>query len=112
MTNYQQGLQAEEAAARHLESLGWSLQARRFRGRKGEIDLIAQDGETWVFVEVKFSQKQIPYEAVQPRQILRLRQAAQEYLQLRSLKEDVLMRFDVLLVSGSEPHIEHLQDAF
>src|SRR5437879_3818340 len=47
------GLLGEELAAAHLERLGFSVIARNVRSRHGEIDLIAFDGRTLVFAEVK-----------------------------------------------------------
>jgi putative endonuclease len=43
----------ERHAARFLERLGYTVVARRYRNRFGEFDLVAVDGETVVFVEVK-----------------------------------------------------------
>jgi putative endonuclease len=47
------GRQGEDLAARFLEEKGMELLARNFRSRRGEIDLIALDGDTLVFAEVK-----------------------------------------------------------
>jgi putative endonuclease len=47
------GANAEEAAARFLVSHGLAIVARNYRTRFGEIDLIARDGQTLVFVEVR-----------------------------------------------------------
>ena len=48
------GADAEERVARFLASRGLSIVARNFRTRLGEIDLVAQDGATLVFVEVRY----------------------------------------------------------
>jgi len=47
------GARCEEAAARFLESRGLTIVGRNFRTRRGEIDIIARDGEVLVFVEVR-----------------------------------------------------------
>lgn len=47
------GRQGEELAAAHLERLGFRILERNFRTRRGEIDLVAWDGSTLVFAEVK-----------------------------------------------------------
>jgi len=47
------GRRGEEAAGRHLLSLGYRILERRYRTRAGEIDFIARDGEAIVFIEVK-----------------------------------------------------------
>jgi putative endonuclease len=49
----QRGVEAEALAARFLEGQGLTILARNFRTRRGEIDLIARDGDTLVFVEVR-----------------------------------------------------------
>ena len=53
--NYLAGLVAEDIVARNYEDRGLRILKTRFRGRRGEIDLIVQDGQTTVFVEVKHS---------------------------------------------------------
>src|SRR5207253_2788430 len=47
------GLVGEELAARELTSRGYAILERRYRTRYGEIDIVAEDGETLVFVEVR-----------------------------------------------------------
>jgi putative endonuclease len=47
------GKKGEDRAAQALETAGMSIIARNFRSPKGEIDIIALDGETLVFIEVK-----------------------------------------------------------
>jgi len=47
------GEAAEDRAARHLQDHGLAILSRNYRTRLGEIDLIAKDGETLVFVEVR-----------------------------------------------------------
>src|SRR5262249_56356775 len=47
------GKHGEDLACRELERRGYAIVARRYRRRGGEIDIIARDGETVVFVEVK-----------------------------------------------------------
>jgi len=47
------GSQAEERACRYLKGLGYEIVARNWRCRFGEIDIVAREGDTLVFVEVK-----------------------------------------------------------
>jgi putative endonuclease len=47
------GRSGEDAAAAYLEEKGIKILEKNFRGRKGEIDIIALDGDTLIFVEVK-----------------------------------------------------------
>jgi putative endonuclease len=53
LTDHPSGIAAEELAARHLAAHGLRIVARNYRCRFGEIDLIAKEGETLVFVEVR-----------------------------------------------------------
>ena len=55
MTDVRQtaGRRGEDLAAEHLERLGFQVLARNHRTRFGELDLVAYDGETLVFAEVK-----------------------------------------------------------
>ena len=47
------GAFGERLAAAHLEAKGYRIRARNYRCREGEIDIVAQDGDTLVFVEVR-----------------------------------------------------------
>lgn len=53
LTNRELGVFGEDLAARYLQGRGWAIHERNYRTRYGEIDLIAREGETLVFVEVK-----------------------------------------------------------
>ena len=111
------GRRGEDAAAEHLESLGLRILERRFRTRCGEIDLIADDAGTLVFVEVK-TRRGIGYgrpaEAVDRPKMGRILRAAALYLTAfpgpaRSCRFDVV---EVLEKCPGEPYITHLKDAF
>lgn len=92
------GRSGEDAAARHLESLGWQVLERNWRCREGEIDLIAADGATVVIVEVKTRQSTRygrAIEAVTPTKLARLRGlgarwAAERDVRCASLRIDVV----------------------
>jgi len=112
----QKGNFYEELAARYLKAKGYEILARRYRSRSGEIDLVAKDGGTIVFVEVKGRQTTrfgLPQEAVDRRKQRRLRRTAQHYLWRRGLAER-LCRFDVIVIqtTGRGHQIEHLIGAF
>lgn len=111
------GTRGEAAAARHLESLGYRILDRRFRTRAGEIDLVAEEAGTLVFVEVK-SRSGLgfgrPAEAVDRRKRARLARAASVYLAQRRLLERAC-RFDVLEVlkaPGGDLRCLLIKDAF
>jgi putative endonuclease len=98
------GQRGEQLAARYLESLGWRVCARNWRGASGELDLVCEDGDTLVVVEVKTRNSRrfgTPEEAVDPRKLRRLRRAASEYLAReyasRGLEEPPC-RFDLVAV--------------
>ena len=90
--------------------------ARNFRAAGAEIDLIAAEGETIVFIEVKTrlgAAAGRPEEAVDGRKQERIRRAAQIYLS-RHRAHDRPIRFDVVAISGRgrERRVELFRDAF
>jgi len=111
------GRKGEEAAARHLQSLGYVILERRFRTRAGEIDLVARDGNTLVFVEVKARTSLAcgrPAEAVDARKRGRIARVASLYL-ARECGRESPCRFDVvevLLEPGSPPRVRLIRNAF
>lgn len=88
------GLLAEIRAVRFLKRKGMTVVRTRFRARKGEIDLIAREGETVVFVEVKAGMDaENAAGRVDLAKRARLRRAADEYLNEHPA---ACARFDVL----------------
>jgi putative endonuclease len=110
------GKWGEEQAARFLCRQGMKIVERNLRTPLGEIDIIARQKKTLVFIEVKTRRSTgfgTPQEAVGPtkqRQILR---AANWYLNERRLR-NLQPRFDVIAVRciGDQARIEHIADAF
>lgn len=105
------GLEAEDLAARYLQSKGFTLITRRYKAARGEIDLIALDGETLVFVEVKFTRsKSRPAEAaIGDLKRRRLCMAASQYL--RSFEgPERLVRYDVIAIGPAG--LKHTPEAF
>lgn len=97
--SYHAGLSAEGQVARDYQRRGFPLIRHRWRGTGGEIDLVLQDGEGFVFVEVKKSRSHArAAEHLTARQIRRLHDAAVEFLSgcPGGLATDI--RFDVALV--------------
>lgn len=96
------GKQAEEEAAAHVAALGMRILARNLRGRGGEIDIVARDGETIVFIEVKARTGRTfgsALSAVDARKRRRLRATAEDYLQF--IAPRATARFDVLTVEAT-----------
>jgi len=112
------GQRGEAAAARFLKRLGYVIVARGSHIRRGEIDLIAVDGRTLVFVEVKTRISHDaghPAEAVDREKQRRLTRLAMVYLKRHHLLDNAA-RFDVVAVTWPEgrrrPIIEHFKNAF
>lgn len=112
------GRRGERAAERFLRRRGYKIVARRERGRLGELDLVAVDGRTIVFVEVKTRASHAaghPAESVGPEKQARLTRLALAYLKRHELLEHPA-RFDVLAITwpagAGKPQIEHIKNAF
>lgn len=103
----------EEAAARYLQAAGLKLVARNYRSRRGEIDLIARDGGTLVFVEVRYRRSSRFGSAgasVDARKQQKLLATAHSYLQQKKL--DCPCRFDVVAIEGDAQNIQWIKNAF
>ncbi|MCU7494643.1 MAG: YraN family protein [Ignavibacteria bacterium] len=111
------GREGEEMAARLLESKGFRIVERNYHFGKGEIDIIAKDGETLVFVEVKYRQNLEygePEYSITPAKIKQVRKLAECYLFERKIDESAC-RFDVVAIleeRPGEPVINYYEDAF
>ena len=112
------GQRGERAAGRWLRRRGYKIVARGERGRLGELDLVAVDGRTVVFIEVKTRTSHVaghPAEAVGPQKQNRLTRLALAYLKRHELLE-CSSRFDVLAITwpkdARKPKIEHIKNAF
>jgi putative endonuclease len=112
------GFLGERAAEKYLKRKGYKIVARGERSRGGELDLVAVDGRTVVFVEVKTRRSNeagTPAEAVDARKEQHLTRAAMRFIKRHSL-EGYACRFDVVAVTwpdqGKEPQIEHFVNAF
>lgn len=111
------GRRGEEEAARYLRGIGYRIIAVRERLLRGDIDLIAVDGRTVVFVEVRSRSSTAhghPAETVGHRKQRRLAELATAYIRRHRL-EDCSVRIDVVAVtfdSARRPQVEHFQNAF
>jgi putative endonuclease len=99
------GRAGEAAAEAHLRSLGWRVLVRNYRVREGELDIVALDGATYVFVEVKTRRLGpqaygTPEESLTGAKKARLVAAAQSYLAENGL-EDRDWRIDLVTVELS-----------
>lgn len=124
MARQRLGRRAEDLAAARLRRAGWRILERNARTRTGELDLIAMDGSTLVFVEVKAGREgsehgpERPALAVGPQKQRRLRRLAREWLAAdeRPRPSGVSgYRFDVVGISfgrDGRADVDHIRDAF
>ncbi len=112
------GNRGERKAAGFLRGLGYRILARQYANRHGEIDLIARDGDTLVFVEVKTRRSNaggLPVEAVTTDKQRKLTMTALVWLKRRGLLES-RCRFDVVSIiwpkDSKTPEITHYKNAF
>ncbi len=100
--SYLAGMAAEDAVARNYARRGLPVVDRRWRGRGGEIDLVVQDRDGFVFVEVKKSATHArAAEHLTPAQTRRIYQTGSEYISRAPLGQDTPVRFDVALMDAS-----------
>lgn len=111
------GLAGEELACAYLRRKNYDIITRRFRMFRGEIDIVARDGPTLVFVEVKARADESfgrPEESVTPGKQRQIRKIAQGYL-MENPPGDAACRFDVISIlfgDGNAYRLEHFVDAF
>jgi putative endonuclease len=113
----QLGKSGEDVACDELRRRGYAILARRFRTRAGELDIVARDGSTLVFVEVK-ARRSVRYgtasEAVSWHKRQRITRMAEEFVN-RSRLDRVPCRFDVVAVLWpriGDPSVEVYPSAF
>ena len=108
------GKWGEDAAAKYLQQKGLTILERDWQSGHRDIDIIAQDGDTIVFVEVKTRRNRQftdPEQAVDYRKRRNLLYAMNHYVKFKRLDQE--LRFDILTVVGTgegEPEIEHIED--
>lgn len=112
------GKQSEQLAAEYLTKKGLTVVKSNFHCRFGEIDIIAKDGNTFIFIEVKY-RSNVNYggaiSAVSPSKQEKIKKSAQIYLQQHALNEyNTACRFDVIAMQGqlNSPEITWLTNTF
>ena len=106
------GARGEDAAVKFLSAHGLRVLERNYRCRFGELDIVALDGETVVFVEVKLRFHPFdPFDAVDERKQGQISRAAFDFLERRAML-DRPARFDVIAVEGRTHLCDHVVDAF
>jgi len=111
-----EGARGEDLAAAYLERIGYRIIERNYRFDRGEIDLIAQDGDELVFIEVKARRSGafgLPQDAVTPRKEEQIKKVAEGYLFEHQI-ENQACRFDVVAIAYEQEgtDIEVIRNAF
>jgi len=107
------GAAHEEQAASYLTAQGYEILEQNYRCRLGEIDLVAREGGTLVFLEVKYRRTDAygsPAEAVTPMKQRTICRVADYYRMTHRMRESQPCRFDVVAIRGTE--IEVIKNAF
>jgi len=114
LSRQQTGAGYEQQARRLLEGAGLTFIAANVRFRVGEIDLIMRDGETWVFVEVRYRRNDrfggAAASVTRSKQQKLLKAAALWLNGRQSSLESARCRFDVVAITGART--DWLSDAF
>ena len=116
LTPERPGQAGEDRACRYLAEHGYSVRARNFRCRTGEIDVVAEQDGVVVFVEVKERTSDghgRGFESVTRAKRLRVIQAARLYASRFGLTE-ARLRFDVISIDWRDgrAHVRHDENAF
>lgn len=113
------GERGEAFACRYLKKKAYTIIARQDRSRLGEIDIIAVQERTIVFVEVKTrtaDERGAPDEAVDRDKQERLTRAALGYMRKHDLLGSCPARFDVISIvwpkGAKTPEVRHFENAF
>lgn len=107
------GKNAENNAASYLQENGLKVIIHNFSSRQGEIDIIAMDKETLVFVEVRYRKNNhygSPLESITPSKQRKIRLTAEYYLHIHPIYARKQARFDVVGICGQE--IQWIKNAF
>ncbi len=99
------GKEQEQIAAEYLRQAGYQILCQNFYSPFGELDLIAKEGETLVFCEVKYRADTgygHPVEAVSFGKLAKMRKTAQYFCLKYAVSEECPKRFDVVSILGEE----------
>ncbi|TVX93992.1 YraN family protein [Paenibacillus agilis] len=114
------GKQAEQQAEQYITRIGWTIVARNWRCRQGELDLIARDGEWWVFIEVRSRTEGGSFgtarEAIDIRKQQQVRVIVEQYIHRYRLYE-AKIRCDAIIITyprqgDASSELEHIAHAF
>lgn len=117
------GALAEDLVARRLAAVGWEIVERNARTRYGELDIVAREGDTLVFIEVKGAREgtqfgpERPILSIDHRKQQRVRRLATAWMSERSAQPPYdEIRFDAVGVTldraGRAVHVDYVKGAF
>ena len=110
--NYRAGLAAEDSVADNYQARGHKIAARRWRGSRGEIDLVAREGDGLIFIEVKKARDFArAAQRLSRAQMRRIYGAASEFLAGEPRGQLTPVRFDVALVDATG-QMQVIENAF
>lgn len=109
------GIKGEEIAIKYLKNKGYIILEKNYKTYFGEIDIIAKDKNTLVFIEVKTRTNTLfgyPFESINYKKIQKLKNVALTYIKRHNLQLPI--RFDVLSIfmKGDNKQVQHIKDAF
>lgn len=108
------GRAGEEEATRYLSAKGYEILTRNYRSKRGEVDIVARQGDTLVFVEVKMRSSSTTgsgRDYVHRSKQRRIALAAEQYLSVSGWEGPC--RFDVIEIQGATmPRLSHIENAF
>jgi putative endonuclease len=116
INRWKQGSTGEDLASQFLEKNGLKILTRNYRFERGEIDIIAEDGEEIVFVEVKArrtSSYGTPEDAVTDEKQDQIRTVAEGYLYEKNI-DNRPCRFDIVAIEfkDGKAEVRHIRNAF
>ncbi len=114
-THNELGVKGEILACEFLQAKNYTILEINWRFARAEIDIIAKQNQTIIFVEVKTRSTDyfgFPETAVDEAKQKNMAMAAEEYLEQQNMETDV--RFDVIsiVMKNNQPDIHHIEDAF
>ncbi|MFO7848649.1 MAG: YraN family protein [Spirochaetia bacterium] len=112
MNEWQEG---ETAAAKYLEKTGCTVVRTNYRNRRGEIDIVAYEGNTLVFAEVK-TWRGVPFEelgfSVDMRKRHTIVRESKRFLLEYPEYDEMFIRYDLIFIDPDTNTVEHIADAF
>ncbi len=114
MNNKDKGILGENIAAKYLENIGYKILERNWRYSKfGEIDIIALDQNTIVFVEVK-TRRGLgfghPFEAIDSKKINQIQKTAIAYISQKTIRQKNYRIDGISIILCNPPKVDHLKN--